>query len=154
MRSPGSFATSLGDVGADGVYIHGVKGLAGGHEQAVAACASEADVGAVFGQADHADRFATRCDHLDAGRRAGPNVTVDIAANAIGGASGELDKTLAIAQRFAIEIVDPDLAAGAGVADVHLLVIRRKADAVGLVEIVGHLVHLSGLSHPRDTRLP
>ena len=42
-------------LGALGVYVDGVKGLAGGHEEAVAFCASETEVGAGFGEVDLAD---------------------------------------------------------------------------------------------------
>ena len=39
----------------------------------------------------------------------------------------------------------------AGVADVQLLVIGREAEAVGLVEFVGHFVDLAGLASMRYT---
>jgi len=108
------------------IHIHRVQRLAGGHEQAIAARASEADIGAVFRQADHADRLAGGCDDLHSGGSAGPHIAIDIATDAVGCAALELHETLAVAQCLAVEIVDANLAAGAGVADVDLFVVGRK----------------------------
>src|ERR1700676_4244783 len=70
--------------------IHGVEGLARGHEQAVALGAAEADVAAHLGQADPADELAIRrpyrhtaIAHMAAGTARGPDIAVDIAAHAV-----------------------------------------------------------------------
>src|SRR5258708_20807464 len=46
-----------------GFDIHGVDRLAGGHEQAIALAAAEAEVGAALGQQDAADQRAVRPAH-------------------------------------------------------------------------------------------
>src|SRR5579862_4232744 len=143
-------ANSLCNVSSYRVHIHRVKRLAGGHKQPVTPRTPETDVGAVFRQTNHADGLAVRCDHLHARPRSRPNVPIDVATNAVGGGRPastrnlQLDKTLAVAQRFAVDVINANLAPSARVADVNLLVIRRKADAVRLVQFVRHLVHLSG----------
>jgi hypothetical protein len=73
-----------------GVYVDGVEGLAGGHKEAVAFCASETEVGAGFWEVDLADEFAVRSEDVDAVVRGwapsggGPDVAVGVAANAVG----------------------------------------------------------------------
>src|SRR5712675_1198812 len=107
----------LREMCALGLDVHRIERLAGGHEQAVAARAAEADVGARLGQADHPDARAVGGDDLDAGPRATPDVAVHVAADAVGGRrrarSGdvELDEPLAASQRLAIDVVDADVAA-------------------------------------------
>src|SRR3954470_13778988 len=82
-----------------------VERLARGHEQPVAPRAAEADVGAGFRETHHPDAAAVGGDDLDAGPCARPDVTVDIAADAVGRGGCarardiELDEPLAVAQR-------------------------------------------------------
>ena len=128
--------------------IDRVQRLARGHEQPVAPRAAEADVGAGLRQANHADALAVGRDDLNAGPRARPDVAVGVAANAVGrgrraGAGNvELNETLAVAQRLAVDVPDLDLARRAGVGDIELLVVGREADAVGPADFVGDLVDL------------
>src|SRR5207237_4362927 len=89
--------------------------------------------------------------YLHARPRARPDVAVDVAANPVGGRRGacagniELDEALAVAQRLAVDVVHADVAAHAGVGDVHLLIVGREADAVGPALIVRHFFELSRL---------
>ena len=54
--------------------VYRIQRLAGGHEQAVALGAAEADIGADFRQTNDADGVAVRRDDLYAGPGAGPDV--------------------------------------------------------------------------------
>ena len=64
--------------------------MAAGHEEAVALRAAEADVAADLGQTDLADAFAVGRENVDAvvavadPAGAGPDVAVDVGANAVG----------------------------------------------------------------------
>src|SRR5436190_5844281 len=122
-------ATSLGscEVGALRLDVDGVERFARRHEQPVAARAAEADVGAGFRQPDQADGRAVGSDYLHARARAAPDVAVHVGADAVGGrwraacaAHAELREPLAVAQRFAVDVVDTDVAARARVGDVQL----------------------------------
>src|SRR5580700_10343038 len=99
---------------AGGEHIDDVERLAGRHEQAVPFGASEAYVGAVFGQANDADGIAVRGEDLDAGAGSGPDVAVDVAAHAVGrggrttSRNGELGEAFAVANGFAVEVPDFD----------------------------------------------
>jgi hypothetical protein len=68
--------------------------MAGGHEQAVALDPAEADVGAALGQGDAANLRPVGGEDQDPVERlaahapAAPQVAVDIAAHAVGGAAG------------------------------------------------------------------
>ena len=53
-----------------------------------------------------------------------------------------MHEPLAVAQRFAVDVVDADIPAHARVGDVHLLIVGREADAVGSGLIVGDLFNL------------
>src|SRR4051794_38979382 len=72
--------------------VQRIDRLAGGHEQAVAPDATEADVGAAFGELDAADRLALwREDHhpvevVGPLAPAAPDVPVGVAAHAVCGA--------------------------------------------------------------------
>ena len=80
----------LGGLGAFGVDVEGVKGLAGGHEETISLGAAEAEIGACFGKMNFADEFAVGAERVDAVEigaaptGGGPDVGVDIATNAIG----------------------------------------------------------------------
>src|SRR5258708_1745967 len=94
---------ALCEMRALGLDVHRIERLAGGHEQAVAARAAEADVGAGLWQANHAEARAVRGDDLDAGARAAPDVAAHIRPDAVGGrrraraGDVELDEPLAVA---------------------------------------------------------
>src|ERR1035438_8389006 len=81
---------------------------------------------------------------------ANPEVAVDIGAHAVGDAGAlvgdHLRKQAAVAQLASVRhIEDVDVLGIAAVDDVQLLVIGRKAEAVGLPEIGGGQVELAGL---------
>src|SRR5947209_3546980 len=146
----------LADMRAAGPHVHRVQRLAGDHEQAIAARAPEADVGADLRQLDQADALPRRRKDLDAvvtrsaAPRADPDVAVYIGANAIGQTTcfarhfhiGEL---FFVADTLAVDHFEYlNVPRVPGVADVHLLVIGRKTDAVGLVQLIGELFHFGG----------
>src|SRR5258706_7793639 len=93
-------SSSLGDVGALGLDVHGIQGLARGHEQAVPLGTAEADVRADLRQADLADALAIRSEDVHAvvslagpaGPR--PDVSVHVGADAVRRArlAGELHR--------------------------------------------------------------
>lgn len=128
-------------------HINRIQRLACGHEQAVAACAAEADVGADFGQADDADGIAVGGDDLHAGPGAGPDVAVDVAAHAVGrgaiarGRVDEFGEYAAVAQVFAIDVPHTDVPAGAGVGDIEQAVVGRETQAVGRVDVIGYTIN-------------
>jgi hypothetical protein len=104
--------------------------VAGGHEQAVALDAAEADVGATLGQGDEADWLGRRVEHLDAvlllvaHAPAAPQVAVDIEAEAVGRAAGlGGEEHLAVGELGAVvgdvEHLD-DARVGCRLDDVHL----------------------------------
>ena len=74
---------------AGGVDVDGVKRLAGRHEKAVVLASSEAKVAAGFGQFDQTDALTFGIENVDAivavadPSCAGPEVSIDVAANAI-----------------------------------------------------------------------
>src|SRR4030095_5510495 len=78
------------DVRSRRLYIYRIERLAGGHEQAVALRAAEADVGADLRQQDHADAGPVRREHMDAvvarahPAGADPDVPLDVRADAVG----------------------------------------------------------------------
>ena len=93
-------------------------------------------------------------DDLNARARAGPDVAVDVAAQAVGergrrllrvGArNGQLRVPPAVARRLAVDVEHADLAARAGVGDIQALVVGREAEAVGAGDFVGDHRHLAG----------
>src|SRR4029077_20044928 len=103
----------------------------GRHEEAVPFRTAKTDVRARFRKTDHADALARGGDDLNAGSRAGPDVPLDVAANAVGGRWGagswniELNEALAVAKRLAVDVVDPDVSWHPGVSHVELLVVWR-----------------------------
>src|SRR5689334_16323984 len=83
----GGRASEVGD--ALRVDEHRIKRLARRHEEAVALAAAETEVGAALGERDAADGLALGREHHDAvepfaGAPAGPEVAVDVAAEAVG----------------------------------------------------------------------
>ncbi len=100
------------------------------NEQPVAFRPSEADVRAVFGKSDDADRLARRTDDLHAGSRSGPEITVGVAAHAVSGGGGvcawdlEPGEALTVAGGFAVELPGADFTTGPSVGYVELFVIR------------------------------
>src|SRR5262245_30378706 len=86
-RGRGSSAP-LSDVCAGGVHVDRKQRLARGHEQPVSLQTAEADVCAVLRQADHADALAPGREDLHTGPRAGPDVAIDVAADAVSGRRG------------------------------------------------------------------
>src|SRR5262249_59477559 len=80
-------------MGAAGLEINGVEGLAGGHEETVALGTAEADVGADLGEEDLPDADAVGGEDVDAvvtrsdPAGAGIEVARDVAADAIGKAA-------------------------------------------------------------------
>src|SRR5262245_23178862 len=137
------------------LHIDRIQRLTCGHEEPVAARAAEAYVRTGLGQPNHPDALAVRRDHLHPGPRAGPDVAIGVAANAVGGRWGagarniELYETFAIAHRRAVDVIHLDVSRHPSVGDVQLLVVGREADAVGLADFVGDLCNLPGL--PIDT---
>jgi len=137
-------------VGADGLDVHAVQRLARGHEQSIAAGATETDVGACLGKADHADAIAVGRKDLHSRARAGPDVAVGVAADAIrrrwraGAGNVELHETLAVAQLAAIDIPHLDLARHSGIGDIELSIVGRKTDPVRSAHVVGQFVYLTG----------
>src|ERR1700722_20848292 len=90
-----------------GLDIHGVDRLAGGHEQAVALAAAEAEVGAALGQQDPANQCAVRREHGDAvlsraAREAAPDIALGVAADAVGEARRAVEEQAAV-HRLAID---------------------------------------------------
>jgi len=79
-----------GRLGALGVDVDGVEGLAGGYEEAITLGAAETEIGARFGKMNFADERAIGREDVDtieafAGPSgSGPDVAVGIATNAIG----------------------------------------------------------------------
>ena len=160
----------LGNMCALRLDVDGVQRLAGGHEQAVAFGAAEADVAADLRQQDLADARAVGGEDVDA---------VVAVADPAGAAqmlpsmsqrmpSAKPATLLAVRVCIFIEansrplrelpaVVDdvPDLdvlrrvgvVRGAGVGDVELLVVGREAEAVRLEDLVAvdQLVDLAGL---------
>src|SRR5215467_5225445 len=83
------FYASLAAEHALGLDIYGVNRLACCHEQPVALAASEAEVGAAFGQEDAADQDTVGCEHGDAVMslapgKSTPHITLSVAADAVG----------------------------------------------------------------------
>src|SRR5262245_19125818 len=81
--------------------VHRIERLARSHEQAVALGAAEADVAADFGQANAADQLAFRSPHGNpavadgaAGIAGGPDIAVDVAAQAVGSALHTVDHAI------------------------------------------------------------
>ena len=110
-------------------HVDRIERLARRHEQTVAARSAEAHVRAVLRQANHSDAFTARRDDLHSGTRTGPDISIRIAANSIGGRrrsrSGniELNEPLPVAQALTVDVVDADVAARTGVGDIELLVV-------------------------------
>src|SRR6185436_11738590 len=82
--------------------IHSIERLARGHEQAVALGAAKGDVAADLGQPDAADQLAFRRPHRHtaisdgaAGIAGGPDIAIDIAAQAVGSALHAVDHAIA-----------------------------------------------------------
>jgi len=75
-----------------------------------------------------ADRHAIGRDDLHAGLSAGPHIAIAVAADAVCGARcvaiGEFGKRLHAFELDAINVVNPNLARGAGVGDVELFIVR------------------------------
>ena len=139
-----------------GIHINRIQALAGRHEEAVAPGAPEADVGAVFREADHADLLACRGDDQHAGASTAPEVAVHIAAHAIraggcaGAGYGQFDEGLAIAEGGSVDIPNPHFATGTGVGYVEFLVVGREADSVRTAHAVGDFGDATGFFHAVD----
>src|SRR5262249_10534273 len=97
--------------------VNGIKGLTGGHEEAIAFHAAETEVGALLGQADVADGRAVGRDHLHATSCSAPQVAVGVATDSIRIAIGELHELLAVADGATVDVVNLGFA-GARVGDV------------------------------------
>src|SRR5713226_3416648 len=137
------------------VDVERIERLAGRHEEAVPLAGAEAEIGAALGQGDAADRRpGGREDHhpveaLLAHAPAGPEIAVDIAAEAVGGARTGIDEDAALGELPAVgdDVVDADEPRhGAGFDDVHLLLVRREAEAVGPVDVAGDDGRAPGLA--------
>src|ERR1051326_1336336 len=91
------------------LHIHRVQGFTRGHEQPVPPRAAEADVGAGLGEANEAKACGVGSEDLDAGPRACPDISIDIAADAVGRRRlavfriFELHESLAVPQRLAVD---------------------------------------------------
>src|SRR5262249_25962284 len=134
------------------IHIHRIQGLTCRHEKAIALCSAKTNICARFRQPDHSDALAIRSDNLNARASSCPDVAVHIASNAVGGRRRsrtrdvDLNKPLSIADRLAVRVEDFDLAGGAGICDVNLLVVWRKADSVWATEFIAQLVDLESLA--------
>src|SRR4029450_13069155 len=106
-----------------------VQRLTGSHEKPVSPRPTETDIRAGFGKADHADAVAVGCNDLNARARPSPEVSVYVAADAVGrgrrAGSGdvELNEPFAVAKRLAVHIPHLDVARHTGVGDVQLLIV-------------------------------
>ena len=133
-----------------GVYVEGVEGLAGGHEEAVLFGAAEAEIGAGFGEMNLAEEGGVGGEDVDAieffraPAGGGPDVAVHIAADTVRGAGGHVHEEAAVLEMRAVhDVVDSDgmrvggMLGSASVHDVELFFVGGKADAVGLVHVGG-----------------
>src|SRR5579864_9756611 len=72
-----------------GAHIHGIKRLAGRHEQPVLLGAAETKIGAGFRKMDSADQDPVRCEYVHSVESVGtpsrsrPDIAIHIAANAV-----------------------------------------------------------------------
>ena len=134
--------------------------MARGHEQAIALDASEADIGASFGQGDEADRFSCGIEHLHSillripHAPAAPEVAIDIAAKTVrrsaglGGYEGAAVDKLGAVIGY---VVDADHAWGdTRLNDVHFLFVRREAKTIRTIDIAGDHSGVAGLVEPVD----
>src|SRR5262245_25284063 len=101
------------------VYEQRIDRMARRHEQAVALGAAEADVGAAFRQRNESDRLGSGVENLHAvllriaHAPAAPEITVDVAAEAVGRAARlGVDEGSGIGELLAVDIVDADHARG------------------------------------------
>src|SRR5688572_30680241 len=116
--------------------VYRVERLACRHKQAIAPRAAEAHVAANLGQTNHADPVAGGRENLNAGLRPGPDVSVRVAAEAIGPGRStrtwniELRKAFSVTQIVPVDIPDFDFAASAGVGHVQLFVVGAEAETI------------------------
>src|SRR4051794_40352458 len=121
---------SSGNVRANSLDVDAVERLAGSHEQPVSLRSAEADIRAVLRQADHADHFPARRDHLHSGPRTGPDVSVDVAPHSVGSGRAsrarnrKLNEAFAVFESPAVNVPYPHLAAGARIGHIQFLVVR------------------------------
>src|ERR1700733_5163828 len=103
---------------------------------------TETDIGAAFRQADAADAFAAPIPHRDARIAqdrvgAGPDIAGAVGAHAIGMAINSVHHAvgeIAEVHHLAVHhLADMDAAAD----DIDALVVRREADAVAALDLVG-----------------
>src|SRR5260221_7511646 len=129
------------------IDVERIERLAGGHEETVSLQTAEAKIGAALGQRDAADRLPRRReDHhtvetVLAHAPAGPEIAVDVAAEAVRRARAGIDEDPALGELLAVgdDVVDADQARyRAGLHDVHLLLVRREAQPVRPVDALGH----------------
>src|SRR5262245_23618898 len=113
-----------------------VQRLACSHEQSIPLGAAETNVRTGLRDADHSDAIAIGRNYLNARARAGPDISVHIAANSIGsgrlaGAGNiELHEAFSVTDGFAVDIPHSDLAWRASVGHIELPVIRRKTNSI------------------------
>jgi hypothetical protein len=114
-----------GAVAADGAlrfHVQRVQRLAGGHEQAVAVNAAEAEVGAALRQVNAQHHRAVRIEHHDtvlglAAAPPAPQVALDVAAEAVGDAGAAVHEDTLVGQRVAGHVEDVDQARAGAALD-------------------------------------
>ena len=147
-------------MGTTGAHIDRIQRLARRHKQAIALRSTETDIRAILGQPNHPDALTAWRDDLHSWSRTRPDVSIQIAANPVrsGGCSRswniQLNESLSITNRRAVDIPDFDLATRSGVRNVKLLVIGREANAVGTSDVFSDFRNLPGLAIDAIYRFP
>ena len=133
-----------GPLDADGGHVDRVELVGAGDEEAVALRTAEGEVGDVLREVELAEDVALRGKDVDGRAGARPEIAVGVDAEAVGDAVLELEAGLAALQAVVLaDLEGPDVArririVGAGrIGDIKLRLVRRKGEAVRLVEIVG-----------------
>src|SRR5215470_11786046 len=97
------------------VHEHGIDRMARRHEQAIALDAAEAQIGGALRQRDEPDRLAVGVEDLHAvllrvaHAPAAPEIAVDVAAEAVGGAARlGGDERAAVHELLAVDVIDAD----------------------------------------------
>ena len=145
-------------MGTDGVYIDSVHTGAGGHEEAIAFPASEADIGADFRKVDLADAVSVGGEDVNTvitlanPASTGPDVAVGVTTNAV--SISRFFKTiefhggefLTLAEfGLVVDIPDFDVFALSSIRNVKLFVIVGETQAVGFVDLISQLRNIAGL---------
>jgi len=139
-------------VGTDGVDVDGVDAGAGGHEEAIAFAASEADIGADFGEVDLADTVSVGGEDVNTvitvadPTGTGPDIAVGVATDAVSISRVVKSVEFHGGKFFAVldfaliqNVPDFDVFSISCIGHVELFVVLGEAEAVGLVDFVGQL---------------